>query len=264
MSLASVGGIVLVAAAVLLAVIGTVIVRRRVGVETLKLNNEVAGFIYAVVGVLYAVLLGFTAIIVWEQFEKAQGGVDQEANQLADLYRDAQSFPDATRKQLEFQLREYTRLVVEKEWPAMAERRSSPETWDIYNEIWRSYHRFRPENDHQKIWYEESLGRLNQLADQRRLRLLSSESEGVPTVMWIALLGAGTITIGFSLLFGTRSAAAHLLMTSGLALTIALVLVSVLALQHPFSGITRIEPEAFEQTARIFDVWSRTGAVNPR
>ena len=263
MTLASVGGIFLVVAAVLLAVVGTVIVRRRVGVETLKLNNEVAGFIYAVVGVLYAVLLGFTAIIVWEQFEKAQGGVDQEANQLADLYRDAQSFPDDTRKRLEFQLREYARLVVEKEWPAMSERKSSPETWDIYNEIWRSYHQFQPENDHQRIWYEESLMRLNQLADQRRLRLLSSQSEGVPTVMWIALLGAGVITIGFSLLFGTRSAAAHLLMTSGLALTIALVLVSVLALQHPFSGMTRVEPHAFEQTAQIFDVWSRNGAGGP-
>jgi hypothetical protein len=33
----------------------------------------VAGFIYAVIGVVYAVLLGFSAIIVWEQYRQARG-----------------------------------------------------------------------------------------------------------------------------------------------------------------------------------------------
>jgi hypothetical protein len=259
MSLAFLWVILLVVAAVLLTIVGTVLIRRWVSVEVLKLNNEVAGFMYAVIGVLYAVLLGFTAIIVWEQFDKAQAGVDQEANELADLYRDAQAFPKDTRTRLETQLRSYARLVVEKEWPAMAEQESSPETWQMYNQLWRTYHEFQPQNDHEKIWYEQSLTRLNQLGDQRRLRLLSSRSEGVPHIMWVALLGAGVITIGFSFLFGTKSTTAHVLMTSGLAMTIGLVLISILALEEPFAGLTRVDPEAFEQVADIFDNWSRSG-----
>jgi hypothetical protein len=241
---------------VLLAITGTVLTRRWIGVEVLRRNNEVAGFIYAVIGVLYAVLLGFTAIIVWEQFDNAQAGVDQEANELADLYRDAQAFPDDTRKELETQLRAYARLVVEKEWPAMAERHSSPETWEVYNELWRTYHRFQPQSDHQRTWYEQSLARLNQLGDQRRLRLLSSQAVGIPVVMWVVLLGAGAITIGFSFLFGTTSTTAQVMMTSALSMTIALVLFSILAMEHPFAGITRVEPDAFNQVANIFDVWS--------
>ena len=47
--------------------------------------------------------------------------------------------------------------------------------------------------------------------------------------MWVALLGTGGITIGFSFLFGTRSSTAQVLMTSALAMTIAVVLVSILA-----------------------------------
>ena len=264
MSVAWLWGILLVGATVLLAVAGTLLARRWVSVEILKLNNEVAGFIYGVIGVLYAVLLGFTAIIVWEQFDKAQAGVDQEANELADLYRDAQAFPDDTRRELETQLRAYAKLVVEKEWPAMAERTSSPEAWEVYNQLWRTYQRFQPQTDHEKTWYAQSLTRLNQLGDQRRLRLLSSRSEGIPVVMWVALLGAGGITIGFSFLFGTRSATAHVLMTSALAMTIALVLVSILALEEPFAGITRVDPDAFDQVAKIFDVWSRSGVGQSR
>jgi hypothetical protein len=41
-------------------------------VEVLERHNEVAGFIYAVIGVLYAVVLGFTAVIVWERYDQAK------------------------------------------------------------------------------------------------------------------------------------------------------------------------------------------------
>jgi hypothetical protein len=71
--------------------------------------------------------------------------------------------------------------------------------------------------------------------------------------MWVALLGTGGITIGFSFLFGTRSSTAQILMTSALAMTIAVVLVSILALEEPFAGITRVDPDAFDQVAEIFD-----------
>ena len=146
----------------------------------------------------------------------------------------------------------------------MAERASSPEAWGVYNQLWRTYQRFQPQNEHEWTWYAESLTRMNQLSDQRRLRLLSSRSEGIPAVMWVALLGAGGVTIGFSFLFGTRSAVAQVLMTSALAMTIAVVLLSIVALEEPFRGITRVDPGAFDQLAYIFDVWSRTGVGQSR
>ena len=245
------------------AVGGALLVRRAVGPEVLSRHNDVAGFIYAVIGVVYAVLLGFTAIIVWEQFRHAQHGVEREANALADLYRNAQVFPPDVRKQVEVQLRAYARIVVEKEWPAMAEGKSSPEAWETYNQLWRTYHDFKPQDDHQRAWYAESLRRLNELGDHRRDRLLNIRS-GVPGIIWIVLLGAGVVTIGFSFLFGTQNARAQGLMTAGLAVTIGVVLLSILALEDPFAGITRIEPEAFEQLQEILDVWSQPGAGRKR
>jgi hypothetical protein len=257
-------GTLIVGGITFVAIAGALLVRRWVTVEVLERHNEVAGFIYAVIGVLYAVLLGFTAVIVWERFDQAQAEVEKEANELGDLFRDAQTFPDDVRRELETKLRSYVRLVVEKEWPAMAERKASPEAWDAYNQLWQTYYRFRPQNEHETVWYTQSLTRLNQLGDHRRLRLLSSRSRGIPTVMWGVLLGAGAITIGFSYLFGTKNTTAQVLMTAGLAMTIALVLLSILALEQPFAGIARIEPDAFDQLMDIFDVWSHPGADQSR
>jgi Na+/proline symporter len=81
--------------------------------------------------------------------------------------------------------------------------------------------------------------------------------------MWVVLLGANVVTIGFSFFFGTRNTA-QVLMAAGLAMTIALVLLAILAMQHPFAGITRVEPEAFNQFSDILDVRSQTGIGQAR
>ena len=62
------------------------LVRRSVGFERLELNNEVAGFIFAIIGVVYAVLLAFVVIAVWEKFSEAQSAVTEEAGAIAALH----------------------------------------------------------------------------------------------------------------------------------------------------------------------------------
>ena len=47
--------------------LATVLLRRVTTAPKDDKHNEVVGFVFATVGVLYAVLLAFTVIIVWEQ-----------------------------------------------------------------------------------------------------------------------------------------------------------------------------------------------------
>jgi len=61
-----VSGTILVVLTTALATAGPAIVRRFVAIDKLADNNEVAGFKFATIGVLYAVLLAF-AIILWER-----------------------------------------------------------------------------------------------------------------------------------------------------------------------------------------------------
>jgi hypothetical protein len=60
--------VILIVPTSLLAMAGPIIVRRHVELSRLRTNNEVAGFKFATVGVLYAVLLAFAIVIVWEKF----------------------------------------------------------------------------------------------------------------------------------------------------------------------------------------------------
>jgi hypothetical protein len=79
--------VILIVPTTLLAMAGPVIVRRYVEVDQLRTNNEVAGFKFATVGVLYAVLLAFAVVVVWEKFNQAESEVAKEAGAAATVFR---------------------------------------------------------------------------------------------------------------------------------------------------------------------------------
>jgi hypothetical protein len=72
-------GLLIVAVAVVVAVGGLVLVQRLVPTARRKEHNDVAGFIYAVLGVSYAVLLGLVLIAVWEKWNAADTLTADEA-----------------------------------------------------------------------------------------------------------------------------------------------------------------------------------------
>jgi hypothetical protein len=53
-------------------VAGLMLVQRLVPATRRKEHNDVAGFIYAVLGVAYAVMLGLMIIAVWKSFAEAE------------------------------------------------------------------------------------------------------------------------------------------------------------------------------------------------
>src|SRR5215212_10280159 len=86
-------GLLIVAVATVVAVGGLVLVQRLVSTERRKQHNDVAGFIYAVLGVAYAVLLGLMLVAVWEKWDAAEATTADEANELAGIFWYAHALP---------------------------------------------------------------------------------------------------------------------------------------------------------------------------
>ena len=79
---------------VALAVGGLVLVQRLVPIERRLAHNDVAGFIYAVLGVAYGVLLGLMVLAVWQDWQAAREAATQEANELAAVFWLAHGLPE--------------------------------------------------------------------------------------------------------------------------------------------------------------------------
>jgi uncharacterized membrane protein len=234
------------------AVGGLVLVQRLVPIERRLEQNDVAGFIYAVLGVCYAVLLGLMVVAVWQDWQDAQDSVTQEANELVAVFWLAHGLPEAEGRHIQELARDYARVEVTKEWPLMEHGKSSPKAYELLDEMRASVESLHPANDAQTVLYDNLLQRLHELGDARRTRLLEAQ-EGLPAILWAVLLVGGVITVGFTYLFGLRSTTVHVLMVAALALVIGLVLFTVAALDFPFRGTVHIGPEAFEQALGGFE-----------
>src|SRR3712207_8130387 len=79
-------GVLVVCGASVVAVAGLALVQRLVPATIREEHNDVAGFIYAALGVIYAVLLALVVIAVWEEFGRARVTVESEANALAEVF----------------------------------------------------------------------------------------------------------------------------------------------------------------------------------
>jgi hypothetical protein len=244
-------GLLIVAVATVVAVGGLVLVQRLYSTERRKQHNDVAGFIYAVLGVSYAVLLGLMLIAVWEQWNAAQDVASDEANELAGIFWFAHALPQPEGRHIQELARSYAEVVVEEEWPLMEQGRSSPKAWDTLDELRGTILGLDPPTGAQQVRYNQVLEQLHALGDARRERLLAA-SEGLATILWVVLIGGGVITIAFTYLFGLEDTVVHTLMVAALAMILSLSLFTVAALDYPFKGDVRIHPAAFEQVLERF------------
>ncbi len=135
MAITVVFGVLVVIGACLAAVAGLELVQRLVPAEKREQHNDVAGFLYAVVGVTYAVLLALLVIAVWEQYQKANEAVESEANGVAEVAWLARRLPEPEHHELQEDARSYAQEVVDQEWPRMEQGiegvQSFPEGWDL-------------------------------------------------------------------------------------------------------------------------------------
>ena len=244
-------GLLIVALATVVAVGGLMLVQRLYSIERRKQHNDVAGFIYAVLGVSYAVLLGLMLIAVWEQWNAAQDVASDEANELAGIFWFAHALPQPEGRHIQELARSYAQVVVEEEWPLMEQGRSSPKAWDTLDELRGNILGLNPPTGAPQERYNQVLEQLHSLGDARRERLLAA-NEGLATILWVVLIGGALITIAFTYLFGLDNTVVHTLMVAALAMILSLSLFTVAALDYPFKGDVRIHPAAFEQVLERF------------
>jgi Protein of unknown function (DUF4239) len=215
-------------------------------------QNDTVAAIFAIIGVTYAVLLAFVAMLTWEGFNKARAATFEEAGALVELHRLSFGLPGPVSDALRADLASYARNVVRVEFPAQARG-----AVDMSSERWlRDLHAlvgaWRPDAPGEAAVAAQFLVELGSLGAARQGRLLASEAT-VPAVVWAVVLAGGALMIVFSALLGAASYALHLALTGALGASGALVLVLIVTLNNPFRSDFRISPAAFSMQPALMN-----------
>jgi Protein of unknown function (DUF4239) len=229
----------------LLAGAGVFGLERLVPAKRRASHNDVFGFVYAVVGVAYAVLLGLIVIAAWNTLDEATTNTYAETDALLQLYWYGHSLPQPQGTEVEHLVKEYTTLVINIEWPELAHQQSSPQAWRVSVQLRNSVQAQQPTGPAAVVRYQQALDATAQLSDARRERIDQS-SQGIPSLLWAALALGGIVTVGFAYFFGMKSTVAHAIVMFSLTLIFACLLLVIYELNYPFSGIVKVNPDAFK------------------
>jgi hypothetical protein len=234
----------MVALYVVASVAGLLIARKIYPHHRCKQHNDIGGFIFATLGVIYAVLLAFTVVITWQGYDKAQDMTANEASSIGSLYRYAESFPTGFQSKLKNELVLYVKAIVGEEWPMMAKGHGSENVQRMNKNLWKRYHGFQPKNETEKIFLSASVHHMARVSELRIQRIAASSQGNHPLIYFILITGS-ILTIAFSMLFGTKNIIPHLIMTALMAAMIAISLLAIVAIDYPFTGDLIIKPDVF-------------------
>jgi hypothetical protein len=243
-------GLLLVGLPTGLAMLGPILIRRYVTLERLTANNEVAGFKFAVVGVLYAVLLAFAIIVVWEKFTDADNIVAREAGAATNVYRLSYGMAEAPATSLRAKLSAYLAATISDDWPAMEHANESSSARRALDAVYGSVLVSLSAQSHSAL-VAEILHQLDEITQARRSRLAAADGT-VPGVIWPVLFGGAAATIGFTFFFGSQNLRAQSLMTGLLSVMILSGLFIVLVIDRPFSGAVTVTPDALVKVLAEF------------
>lgn len=249
-----ISGTILVVVTTFVAILGPVVVRRLVPLDKLTSNNEVAGFKFATVGVLYAVLLAFAIIVVWEKFSNAEGIVAQEAGAAETIFRLSYGIDDEMGVELRDALSKYLAVAVAIDWPAMDRGTMGQQTRparQALDNVYSSLLKVVGMQHVSRALISEIMRQLDIITQARRARLIASEGT-VPGVIWGLLFGGAVLTIAFTFFFGTQSLSAQTVMTGILSILIFSELLAIVAIDRPFSGAVKVEPRSLANVLELY------------
>jgi hypothetical protein len=208
-------------------------------------HNDIVGFFLGTIGLFYGITLGLVAVGTWQNYSDVDNKVDQEAAGLAALYRDVSNFPEPKRSELQADLREYTRQLIDVGWPLQRRGIVPQNTAGVVNGIQAHLASFEPATEGQKTLHADAYREFSRIVELRRMRL-KSVTGGLPASLWAVLLAGAFLNIAVTWFFHMRSQSMHFWMTVMFSSLLGLLIYLLVDLDKPFRGQISVGSEAFE------------------
>jgi hypothetical protein len=138
------------------------------------------------IGVVFELLVVFTAAQVWGDLDRASNAVTSEASALREIVLLGNSLPLEEAAQLRSLISRHIATAATEEWPAMAEDRATLAMQPVaLSEALRPTLSFAPSNETQRMAQREIVEALEKALEARRQRIVISQS----TINWVKWFG---------------------------------------------------------------------------
>jgi hypothetical protein len=219
------------------------VMRRIVSPEVRHRAGPTAAVTVQVLATIYAVLVAFVIVNQYSQLRAANEQVAAKAADLSAMYETSRIFPTPAGRELRSAITSYTRTVVDRSFPELAETARPDRLGDMKLErMFSTLRAIHPATPDETAAYNKTLDLLDGVVETRA-RLVNASGETVPwpLVFMLAIMGLSVLVV--STVLDTQHRRAHLMILTALALLVSLTLALVVSLNYPFDGILPISDE---------------------
>jgi hypothetical protein len=129
----------------------------------------------------------------------------------------------------------YVRAVVYDEWPRLRDGGSSARAAAGVDDLYRAMQAVKPATAAASAFYQDAIGRLNDVISVRRNRLADADGGLSAPIVGLIVLGS-VVILGYTVLVGSRSAAFHAAGAGAIALVVGFSLVVLIAYNYLYAG----------------------------
>jgi hypothetical protein len=214
-------------------------------------HNDVAGFQVAIVAVVYAIIVGFTIVTLYDNATTANQEVSTEAADLLQVHIGDSVLGHSVANRVDYDVVDYAKAVVAN-WTTLSEGTESARVTGDLNNIYSTLDRYTPKTQAEKDYLASTIGDLDQLSQAGAARSLEArESGSLPFVLWLAILITSAITLGFALLFSLENKRVAYIMVIGVSMVLAVNLFVLVELGYPFTGSVSVGPGKFVDVVQL-------------
>jgi len=243
----NVNGFLYLAAVQLALVFALHLARRKFPVSLTREQQNTFIGPFSFVVTVYAFLLGFVVVNLWQTFTEAERSASKEAETLFIVQG---LFSQYGARDGEAAVQEFAGSIVREEWPAMAEGKTSPATQEKRVRVMAEFRKLSPSSAKEQAIYSELIAQIGNAFQLRQDRLMTSSGTGsMPDVMWVALGYGGLMVLAGLYYLGVgnqrEQTVIDFIVTGILFVTVFLII----QFDSPFQGRLRVKPQAFERIA---------------
>jgi RsiW-degrading membrane proteinase PrsW (M82 family) len=156
-------------------------------------DAEGIGALLQIIGTLYSVVYAFAIYVIWGQFTAVENEIQKESGALKDLLLFSQRLKEPVREPIVRAVKTYARGVAETEWSALAAGEGTDKTDKQFSAVISSVTEVKPEDDTERILYQQLLEIANQASAHRDERLALSVKRMPRTLLVFVTLTAAMI-----------------------------------------------------------------------
>jgi hypothetical protein len=206
--------------------------------------NNTIGHATSSFSLFNGLLLGLLTVAAYQNSEAVRASITNEATALGGLYSQMSAYPEPTRSDIKWMMRDYTLYTIHKEWPAHRKGEILNGGFNRADAIRRSLSRFEPETDGQRIIHAEAMAAYQQFSLERQKRLTGVKTE-IPAVLWYAVLVGAAINITLLVVLRMRLKA-HFVLGAITAFFLGVILFVIVTLDRPLRGPSGLAPLGYE------------------